>query len=113
MKIEALVLQGKYVRLEPLDLHHVEGLVTASAVAPPSIGGVRSHKARSRLPNMLRRRWRGKKLAARCPSPSFAMKMPSSLVRRASGISNPGPGRQVIPCTIARLRMPARSAIHG
>ena len=34
MKIEALVLQGKYVRLEPLDLHHVEGLVTASAVDP-------------------------------------------------------------------------------
>src|ERR1051325_6447187 len=34
MKIEALVLQGKYVRLEPLDLRHVAGLVTASAVAP-------------------------------------------------------------------------------
>lgn len=34
MKIEDFVLQGRYLRLEPLVLHHVEGLVTASAVDP-------------------------------------------------------------------------------
>jgi len=32
MKIEDVVLQGQYVRLEPLDLRHVDGLVAASAV---------------------------------------------------------------------------------
>ena len=32
MEIETVVLQGQYIRLEPLDLHHVQGLVTASAV---------------------------------------------------------------------------------
>jgi RimJ/RimL family protein N-acetyltransferase len=34
MKIADVVLEGKYVRLEPLALHHVEGLVTASAEDP-------------------------------------------------------------------------------
>ena len=32
MEIENVVLQGQYVRLEPLDLRHVLGLATASAV---------------------------------------------------------------------------------
>ena len=32
MEIENVILQGQYVRLEPLDLRHVQGLVTASAV---------------------------------------------------------------------------------
>lgn len=31
MKIEDIVLQGRYVRLEPLGLRHIDGLVTASA----------------------------------------------------------------------------------
>jgi len=34
MKTEDFVLQGRYLRLEPLEFHHVEGLVTASAVDP-------------------------------------------------------------------------------
>jgi RimJ/RimL family protein N-acetyltransferase len=34
MKIEPFVLEGKYVRLEPLALRHVDGLVAASAVEP-------------------------------------------------------------------------------
>ena len=34
MKIEDILLQGRYVRLEPLDLRHVHGLVAASAVDP-------------------------------------------------------------------------------
>ncbi len=34
MKIEDFSLYGRYVRLEPLELHHVEGLVAASAVDP-------------------------------------------------------------------------------
>ena len=34
MKIEDFVLQGRYVRLEPLAFRHVEGLVAASAVDP-------------------------------------------------------------------------------
>lgn len=34
MKIEDIVLQGRYVRLESLSLRHVEGLVTASAADP-------------------------------------------------------------------------------
>jgi RimJ/RimL family protein N-acetyltransferase len=34
MKIEQFVLEGKYVRLEPLALRHVDGLVAASAVEP-------------------------------------------------------------------------------
>ena len=32
MEIENVILQGQYVRLEPLDLRHVQGLATASAV---------------------------------------------------------------------------------
>jgi len=32
MEIENVILQGQYVRLEPLDLRHVLGLATASAV---------------------------------------------------------------------------------
>jgi RimJ/RimL family protein N-acetyltransferase len=32
--MQDFVLQGRYVRLEPLELHHVEGLVTAAAVDP-------------------------------------------------------------------------------
>lgn len=31
---KSLVLQGRYVRLEPLDHHHVDGLVAAAAVDP-------------------------------------------------------------------------------
>jgi N-acetyltransferase len=34
VKLEGFVLQGRYVRLEPLDFHHVEGLAAASAVDP-------------------------------------------------------------------------------
>ena len=34
MKIEDFVLQGRSVRLEPLEFRHVEGLVSASAVDP-------------------------------------------------------------------------------
>jgi len=34
MRPESLVLQGKHVRLEPLEHHHVEGLVAASAADP-------------------------------------------------------------------------------
>jgi N-acetyltransferase len=34
MKIQDVVLQGQYVRLEPLDLRHVAGLVMASAEDP-------------------------------------------------------------------------------
>ena len=34
MKIEEVVLQSKYVRLEPLALRHVDGLVAASAADP-------------------------------------------------------------------------------
>ena len=34
MKIEEVVLQGRYIRLEPLQFRHVDGLVTASAVDP-------------------------------------------------------------------------------
>ena len=34
MKIEDIVLAGRNVRLEPLSLRHLEGLVTASAVDP-------------------------------------------------------------------------------
>ncbi|HKM86759.1 MAG TPA: GNAT family N-acetyltransferase [Terriglobales bacterium] len=34
MEVESLVLSGKHVRLEPLDLCHADGLVTASAVDP-------------------------------------------------------------------------------
>ena len=32
--MEDFVLQGRYVRLEPLEFHHVEGLAAASAVDP-------------------------------------------------------------------------------
>jgi N-acetyltransferase len=34
VKMEDFVLQGRYVRLEPLAFHHVEGVVAASAVDP-------------------------------------------------------------------------------
>ena len=34
MPIDTFTLQGKHVRLEPLDHHHVDGLVTASASDP-------------------------------------------------------------------------------
>ncbi len=34
MKIEDVVLQSRYVRLEPLEFSHVDELVTASAVDP-------------------------------------------------------------------------------
>jgi len=34
MKVEDSVLQGRYVRLEPLAFRHIEGLVAASAVDP-------------------------------------------------------------------------------
>jgi RimJ/RimL family protein N-acetyltransferase len=34
VKLEGFVLQGRYVCLEPLDFHHVEGLAAASAVEP-------------------------------------------------------------------------------
>ena len=34
MKIEDVMLKGRYVRLEPLEFSHVDGLVTASAVDP-------------------------------------------------------------------------------
>lgn len=34
MKIEDIVLQGRYIRLEPLEFRHVDGLVAASAVDP-------------------------------------------------------------------------------
>jgi RimJ/RimL family protein N-acetyltransferase len=34
VKLKDIVLQGRYVRLEPLDFHHVEGLAAASAVDP-------------------------------------------------------------------------------
>src|SRR6516225_5893208 len=34
MRTESPVLQGKHVRLEPLEHRHVEGLVTASAADP-------------------------------------------------------------------------------
>lgn len=34
MKLKDIVLQGRYVCLEPLDFHHVEGLAAASAVEP-------------------------------------------------------------------------------
>ena len=34
MKVEDSVLPGRYVRLEPLEFRHVEGLVAASAVDP-------------------------------------------------------------------------------
>lgn len=34
MKIEDVVLQGMHVRLEPLEMRHVDGLVSASAVDP-------------------------------------------------------------------------------
>ena len=32
--LDDIVLQGKYVRLEPLELHHVDGLVSAAEVDP-------------------------------------------------------------------------------
>lgn len=34
MNIEDITLQGKYVRLEPLELRHVDGLASAAAVDP-------------------------------------------------------------------------------
>lgn len=34
MKLKDIVLQGRYVCLEPLDFHHAEGLAAASAVEP-------------------------------------------------------------------------------
>ena len=34
MQAEGLVLQGKHIRLEPLDLHHADALVAASAADP-------------------------------------------------------------------------------
>jgi len=34
VKIEEVVLHGRYIRLEPLQFRHVDGLVTASAVDP-------------------------------------------------------------------------------
>jgi N-acetyltransferase len=34
MKTEEVTLEGKYVRLEPLEMRHVNGLVTASAADP-------------------------------------------------------------------------------
>ncbi len=37
MKVESLVLQGKHVRLEPLEPGHVDGLVAAATTADPSL----------------------------------------------------------------------------
>ena len=34
MRVESVVLQGRYIRLEPLEQHHAERLVAASAVEP-------------------------------------------------------------------------------
>jgi len=37
MSLESPVLQGKYVRLEPLELRHADGLAAASSSADPSL----------------------------------------------------------------------------
>jgi len=78
VKIEDVVLQGRYVRREPLEFSHVEGLVTASAVDP-------SLCRWSPIPQ-------GTNKALKYVETALAMKWSS--VPRASGISsNPLHGR--------------------
>ena len=51
MKTKGLLLEGKHVRLEPLERYHKERLAAAAGVDSGCISGALCRKAKPKLPN--------------------------------------------------------------
>ena len=113
MKIEDFVLQGRYVRLEPLELSHADGLVAASAVDPSLYQWSPIPQGNDETMKYIETAQAWNEADTAVPFAIIRTEDEMVIGSTRSGISSVGRGRRVIPCTEAVLLMPVRLVIAG